>query len=39
MSYAPQGALVAGRSLGALRYSGASLGYQLASIMAGGPRR
>jgi uncharacterized membrane protein YjdF len=37
MSYAPQGALVAEAFTGRLRYSGASLGYQLASIMAGGP--
>jgi len=37
MSYAPQGALVAEAFSGRLRYSGASLGYQLASIFAGGP--
>jgi metabolite-proton symporter len=37
MSYAPQGALVAECFTGRLRYSGASLGYQLASIFAGGP--
>ena len=37
MSYAPQGALVAESFTGRLRYSGASLGYQLASILAGGP--
>jgi metabolite-proton symporter len=37
MSYAPQGALVAESFTGRLRYSGASLGYQVASIMAGGP--
>jgi metabolite-proton symporter len=37
MSYAPQGALVAEAFSGRLRYSGASLGYQLASILAGGP--
>jgi MFS family permease len=37
MSYAPQGALVAESFTGRLRYSGASLGYQFASILAGGP--
>jgi len=37
MSYAPQGALVAEAFKGRLRYSGASLGYQLASVLAGGP--
>ncbi len=37
MSYGPQAALVAENFTGRLRYSGASLGYQLASIFAGGP--
>ena len=35
--YGPQAALIAEAFTGRLRYSGASLGYQLASIIAGGP--
>ncbi len=35
--YGPQAALIAESFAGRLRYSGASLGYQLASIFAGGP--
>lgn len=35
--YGPQAALIAECFPGRLRYSGASLGYQLASILAGGP--
>ena len=35
--YGPQGALIAEAFTGSLRYSGASIGYQLASIIAGGP--
>lgn len=35
--YAPQAALIAETFTGRLRYSGAGLGYQLASIVAGGP--
>ena len=35
--YGPQAALIAESFTGRLRYSGASLGYQLASIVAGGP--
>ncbi len=35
--YGPQAALIAESFTGRLRYSGASLGYQLASIFAGGP--
>src|SRR5579862_2157354 len=35
--YGPQAALIAESFPGRLRYSGASLGYQLASIIAGGP--
>jgi hypothetical protein len=35
--YGPQGALIAECFTPRLRYSGASLGYQLASITAGGP--
>ena len=35
--YGPQAALIAELFPGRLRYSGASLGYQLASIIAGGP--
>ena len=35
--YGPQAALIAESFPGQLRYSGASLGYQLASIIAGGP--
>jgi hypothetical protein len=37
MLYGPQAALIAESFSGGLRYSGASLGYQLASIIAGGP--
>src|SRR3954462_3815941 len=37
MMYGPQAALFAESFTGRLRYSGASLGYQLASIIAGGP--
>ena len=37
LQYGPQAAFIAERFPGALRYSGASLGYQLASITAGGP--
>jgi hypothetical protein len=37
MMYGPQAALIAESFPGRLRYSGASLGYQLASIIAGGP--
>jgi hypothetical protein len=33
----PQAALIAESFTGRLRYSGASLGYQLASVIAGGP--
>jgi MFS family permease len=35
--YGPQAALIAESYTGRLRYSGASIGYQLASIIAGGP--
>ena len=37
MMYGPQAAMIAEAFPGRLRYSGASLGYQLASIFAGGP--
>jgi metabolite-proton symporter len=37
MMYGPQAALIAESFAGRLRYSGASLGYQLASVIAGGP--
>jgi metabolite-proton symporter len=37
LQYGPQAAFIAERFPGRLRYSGASLGYQLASITAGGP--
>jgi len=37
MMYGPQAALIAESVTGRLRYSGSSLGYQLASIIAGGP--
>jgi metabolite-proton symporter len=37
IQYGPQAALIAETFPGSLRYSGASLGYQLASITAGGP--
>ena len=35
--YGPEAALIAESFTPRLRYSGASLGYQLASIIAGGP--
>jgi MFS family permease len=35
--YGPQAALIAESFTGRLRYTGASIGYQLASIIAGGP--
>ena len=37
MMYGPQAAFIAESFTGRLRYSGASLGYQLASVVAGGP--
>src|SRR5438045_3525067 len=37
MMYGPQAAMIAECFTGRLRYSGASLGYQLASVIAGGP--
>jgi MFS family permease len=37
MMYGPQAALIAESFTGRVRYSGASLGYQLASVIAGGP--
>jgi MFS family permease len=37
MMYGPQAALIAENFTGRLRYSGCSLGYQLASVIAGGP--
>ena len=37
MMYGPQAALIAESFTARLRYSGASLGYQLASVFAGGP--
>jgi MFS family permease len=37
MQYGPQAALIAESFTGRLRYSGASLGYQLSSVIAGGP--
>jgi metabolite-proton symporter len=37
MLYGPQAALIAESFTGRLRYSGSSLGYQLASVIAGGP--
>src|SRR5207248_5885276 len=37
MLYGPQAALIAESFTGRLRYSGCSLGYQLASVIAGGP--
>jgi len=37
MMYGPQAALIAEAFTPCLRYSGASLGYQLASVIAGGP--
>jgi MFS family permease len=37
MQYGPQASLIAENFTGRMRYSGASIGYQLASIVAGGP--
>jgi len=37
MMYGPQAALIAENFKGSLRYSGASLGYQLSSVINGGP--
>jgi MFS family permease len=37
IQYGPQAAMIAESFTGRLRYSGASLGYQLASVIAGGP--
>jgi metabolite-proton symporter len=37
LQYGPQASLIAESFTGRLRYSGASLGYQLASVIAGGP--
>jgi metabolite-proton symporter len=37
MMYGPQAALIAGAFEAEVRYSGSSLGYQLASVLAGGP--
>lgn len=37
MMYGPQAALIAESFTGRLRYSGSSLGYQFASVIAGGP--
>src|SRR5262249_10882482 len=37
LMYGPQAAMIAECFTGRLRYSGASLGYQLASVIAGGP--
>lgn len=37
IQYGPQAALIAENFTGSLRYSGASIGYQLASVIAGGP--
>jgi len=37
MQYGPQAAFIAENFTGRMRYSGASIGYQLASIVAGGP--
>lgn len=37
MMYGPQAALIAESFAGEVRYSGASLGYQLSSLIAGGP--
>jgi hypothetical protein len=37
MQYGPQAALIAEAFTPRLRYSGSSLGYQLASVIAGGP--
>jgi MFS family permease len=37
VQYGPQASLIAENFTGRLRYSGASIGYQLASVIAGGP--
>jgi metabolite-proton symporter len=37
LQYGPQAALIAGAFTAEVRYSGASLGYQFASVVAGGP--
>ena len=37
LQYGPQASLIAENFTGRLRYSGASIGYQLASVIAGGP--
>ena len=37
LQYAPQGVLISESFRGSVRYSGSGLGYQLASITAGGP--
>jgi metabolite-proton symporter len=37
LQYGPQASLIAESFTGRLRYSGASIGYQLASVIAGGP--
>jgi len=37
LQYGPQASLIAENFTGRLRYSGASIGYQLASVVAGGP--
>ncbi len=37
LQYGPQAALIAENFTGRVRYSGASIGYQLASVVAGGP--
>jgi Sugar phosphate permease len=37
MQYGPQAALIAGSFTAEVRYSGSSLGYQFASVVAGGP--
>ena len=37
LQYGPQAAMIAESFTGSRRYSGASLGYQLASVIAGGP--
>jgi len=37
MMYGPQATLIAESFAGRMRYSGASLGYQLSSVIAGGP--
>ena len=39
IQYGPQAAMIAESFPGRLRYSGASIGYQLASVFAGGPAR